>query len=231
MGNSHNRPFFGQSVALFVQSTAKNEPFIFIKCIRKKADDTWEKPSKCEGKTIKCGLEEIVMMLQVLKKKMNKWSTVHEFKDEKTQISMNWEEGEKQKLWINVATYKKSLNFSQAEILRLLLRHILDEKIEFATSGELIKPKNSNQDEVKRQEGVHDDKLEIVEEYITPEGTKKIDGIIKNEAELALLIQLLSGQEIWFPKSTIKSMNGTGFLVDAWFLQKQGINIQYYFLS
>ena len=76
---------------MFIQTSSKTEPFIFLKFIKKKNNGTWEKMSNGEGKTIKCGLEEIVMMLEVLKKKKKTWSTVQSFKEEKTPIYINWE--------------------------------------------------------------------------------------------------------------------------------------------
>ena len=60
--NTHSQSFFGQSTGLTIQSISKEQPFIFFKCIKKKADKSWEKPSKGEGKVIKCNLEEIIMI-------------------------------------------------------------------------------------------------------------------------------------------------------------------------
>ncbi|MCK4284766.1 MAG: hypothetical protein KAX18_01135, partial [Candidatus Lokiarchaeota archaeon] len=102
-----------------------------MKFIKKKGDGSWEKLSTREGKTIKVSLEEVVMILEVLKKKMKSWSTVHSFKEDKTSISISWE-GET-KVWFNIGDYPKMLSFAQIEILKLLLLHLLEEKIEFAT--------------------------------------------------------------------------------------------------
>ncbi|KKK89416.1 hypothetical protein LCGC14_2733330, partial [marine sediment metagenome] len=133
MADKHNKSFFGQSTGMFLQSSLKTDPFIFLRFIKKKESGTWEKPSLGEGKTIKCGLEEIVMILKVLKRKLKSWSTVHIFKEEKTPISVKWE-GEN-KVWFNVSDYPKMLTIAQIEILVLLMEHILAEKIEFATSS------------------------------------------------------------------------------------------------
>ncbi len=43
MTDNHNQSFFGQSTAMFVQSSSKNEPFIFMKFIKKKGDGSWER--------------------------------------------------------------------------------------------------------------------------------------------------------------------------------------------
>jgi len=67
MTDKHNQSFFGQSTGMFIQSSSKNEPFIFLQFIKKKGDGSWEKPSLREGKRVKCGLEEIIMILNVLK--------------------------------------------------------------------------------------------------------------------------------------------------------------------
>ncbi len=69
MVNKHSQSFFGQSTGLTLLSSSKTEQIIFIKCIKKKPDGSWEKPSLGEGKTIKCSLDEMVMILEVLRKK------------------------------------------------------------------------------------------------------------------------------------------------------------------
>ena len=74
------------------------------------------------------------MILQVLNGKTLNWQTIHDYKDNKTSISYGWEDEKAQILWINIGNYSKMLNFAQSEIFRLLLLHILDEKIAYATS-------------------------------------------------------------------------------------------------
>ena len=71
MTDKHNQSFFGQATGLTIQSGSKNDPYFFLKCIKKKNGGIWEKPSKGEGKTFKCSLEEMIMILQVLKRKIN----------------------------------------------------------------------------------------------------------------------------------------------------------------
>jgi len=234
MADKHNKSFFGQSTGMFLQSSSKTDPFIFFRFIRKKENGTWEKPSLGEGKTIKCSLEEIVMILKVLKKNLKSWSTVHVFKEEKTPISVKWE-GEN-KIWFNVGDYPKMLKIDQIEILKLLMEHILAEKIEFATSPEKsneVPPKvndvpvDSNNDISK--ENVVDDNIEIVEEIDLGDKVKKIEGIIKSETEKALLLELNNDNEFWIPKSTIKSkyksIEGAkqSFIIDSWILEKNKV--------
>ena len=230
MVDKHNQSFFGQSTGMFIQSSSKNEPFIFLKFIKKKGDGSWEKPSIREGKTIKCGMEEIVMILKVLKRKSKTWSTVHIFKDEKTPISIKWEGDNK--IWINVGNYPKMLGIPQIEIMKLLLNHILREKIEFATVPERKGEVNEVSTSSQNQEIVKEDlELTIVEEISSGEDLTRVQGIIAGETEKAVLLKLNSGSENWFPKSTIKSQfspekeTSQTFLIDSWIIEKNKIAV------
>ena len=135
MSDQHSQSFFGQNTGLLLNSTSKSDPYLFIRCIKRKTNGIWEKPSKREGKVIKCSLEEIVMILNVLDRKSLNWQSYHTYKDKKTAISFSWEDENAKTLWINIGEYSKMLTFAQAEIFRLLLNHILDEKIMFATNS------------------------------------------------------------------------------------------------
>jgi hypothetical protein len=222
--DNHNQSFFGQSTGMILQSSSKAEPFIFLRFLKKKENGVWEKSSTGEGKTIKCNLEEIVMMLEVLKKKIKSWSTVHSYKDDKTPISFSWE-GESI-IWINVGDYPKMMNFAQVEIMKLLLDHILQEKIENATVSDGTKkpslPKAS-ENIIEKQV-----RLEITEEIET-DSDSNLKGSISGETEKALLLKIQSGDEIWVPKSIIKSKYNNevkseqNFLVDSWFLEKKNL--------
>ena len=92
MVDKHSQSFFGQSTGLTLLSSSRNDPYLYFKCIKKKQNGSWEKPSAGEGKTIKCNLDEIIMILQVLKKNEKAWSSFHNFNDSKTQISFKWDE-------------------------------------------------------------------------------------------------------------------------------------------
>ena len=234
MADKHNKSFFGQSTGMFLQSSSKTDPFIFFRFIRKKENGTWEKPSLGEGKTIKCSLEEIVMILKVLKKNLKSWSTVHVFKEEKTPISVKWE-GEN-KIWFNVGEYPKMLTTAQIEILALLMEHILAEKIQFATSSgksNEAPPKVNNipvaANNDINEENVVDDNLEIVEELELGDKVKKVEGIIKGETDKGLLLQMSNNNEHWFPKSAIKSTYDSAkglkqsFIIDSWILEKNKV--------
>jgi len=236
MVDKHSQSFFGQSTGLTIRSSSKTEPFIFLKCIKKKSDGSWEKPSLGEGKTIKCNLDEIVMILDVLNRNRASWTSFHNFNDVKTQISFKWEDDAKQKLLIYIGKYSKMLKFAQIEIFRLLLKHILDEKIEFSTvlnfdtlNKRALLPKTVNQ----IVEGNNSKTLPIVTETVERKESEvsQIKGVIEGETEKALLIQFNEDKEVWIPKSIIRSDYDTSvkvsiqnFLIDNWILKRNNIN-------
>ncbi|MHA1491293.1 MAG: hypothetical protein ACTSRI_16785 [Promethearchaeota archaeon] len=247
MTNKHSQSFFGQKTALIVQSNLKSEPFAYLTCIEKKADGSWERFSQGEGKTIKISLEEIVMMLEVLRRKLPIWSTLHEYRGEKTQISLNWEEQKDQILWIKIGKYSKMMTISQIEIFKLLLEHLLKEKIKHGTSYfPENRVKNNNALEVT-EEIIHMDTgnpnaSKIMSQKISELSSNqqqqnnsydsdfvKIGGKIKSESEKALLIVFDSGKEQWIPKSTVRSgydkdkEKTQKFVIDTWVLRKNNI--------
>ncbi|TFF96037.1 MAG: hypothetical protein EU547_06855 [Promethearchaeota archaeon] len=130
MANSHNQSFFGQNVAMFVRSSSKFDDFIFVQSIKRKGGNVWEKPSQGEGKNIKISLGEMIMIQKVLNREQETWSTYHRYKEENTQISVNWQE---KAIWINIGEYNKKLKSPNIEILSLLINHLIKEKIEFST--------------------------------------------------------------------------------------------------
>jgi len=168
------------------------------------------------------------MILEVLKKKMKSWSTVHSFKEDKTSISISWE-GET-KVWFNIGDYPKMLSFAQIEILKLLLLHLLEEKIEFATISDMSKNQVViDQPVAKKQEKPE---LTVIEEINSKSDLKKVEGVITGETDKAVLLKLNNGAENWFPKSTIKSQyspekeTSQTFLIDSWIIEKNKINIE-----
>ncbi|MFX1308581.1 MAG: hypothetical protein ACFE9M_01185 [Promethearchaeota archaeon] len=233
MVDNHSYSFFGQKVGLIVQSASKNEPCIFFRLIKSKNNGSWEKPSSGEGKIIKFSLEEMVWILRVLSKEVNSWSSFHTFKDNKTQISFKWEDGDEGKLWIHIGSYSKVLEFAQFKILEMLLTHILKEKIKFATTPTRIK---KNTPDILNNIIVQE---EIIKESVNNENEKgdneisskkrNINGSIKGETDKALLIQFDNMSEVWIPKSTIHSgFNNTkniiqNFTIDSWILRKNKI--------
>lgn len=244
MTDNHSQSFFGQSTGLIIQSSSKNEPYIFLRCIKRKPDSVWEKPSLGEGKTIRCSLDEMIMILRVLKRKIDSWSSYHTYKDKNTPISFSWENknnNKEDKLWINIGNYSKMLGIAQIEMFKLLLKHLIKEKIEFATSSTISQKKDADQGEIQSSNDIQFDKIELDEKTIVEttiiksdgndDAKIEINGSIKAETEKALLLVFKSGSEAWFPKSTIHSqykpdigINQT-FLANKWIIEKNKIPI------
>jgi len=239
MTDTHSQSFFGQSTGLIIQSSSKNEPYIFLRSIKRKPDSVWEKPTLGEGKTIRCSLDEMVMILRVLQRKIDSWSSYHTYKDNNTPISFSWENNKEDKLWINIGNYSKMLGIAQIEIFKLLLKHLIKEKIEFATTSNITQKKDSDQEDLLLSNSSHSNTPEFKENttvesnIIKSNGIDKtiieINGSIKAETEKAILIVFKTGQEVWFPKSLIHSKFKTvlgidqTFLLDEWLLEKNGI--------
>ncbi len=234
MVDKHSQSFFGQSTGLTLLSSSKSDSFIYLKCIKKKPDGSWEKPSLGEGKTIKCNLDEIIMILEVLQRNSDSWSSYHNFNEVKTQISFKWEDEAKKKLLIYIGNYSKMLNFAQTEIFRLLLRHILKEKIEYATVVKLNSEKSSVNGLKDNEQKNHDNDataLPIIKQSIelNENEVSQIKGVIEGETEKALLIQFNNDKEIWIPKSVIRSNYNSSndisqnFTIDNWILKKNNI--------
>ncbi len=236
MVDNHSYSFFGQKVGLIIQSSSKNEPYIFFRLIKSKNNGSWEKPSIGEGKVIKFSLEEIVWIIRVLDKETNSWSSYHTFKDSKTQISFKWENGEYHKLWIHIGKYSKVLEYAQIKILDLLMKHLLKEKIQFATTPNISKKSNPGvfsstivQEEIiTNRENLNKNK-KFSENNKNSNKIQSIDGIIKGETDKALLIQFDGGTEVWIPKSRIhssfdknKNVNQK-FMIDDWILEKNKV--------
>jgi len=240
MVDSHSKSFFGQNTGMIVSSSSSSDPFIFIHCIKKKPDGIWEKPSTNEGKIIKISLEEIVLILRVLNRQTLNWQTHHIYKDKKTSLSFSWEDEDANILWINIGTYSKMLNLAQTEILRLLLIHLLKEKIVYST----IPKRTSNekkaiklkQEELCKIEEIYEESdsyksnlfSDIVLQGNILKDLSNVDGTILGETEKAILIEF-DIKEVWVPKSTINNHYlpqknlSQKFLINNWFLKKNNL--------
>ncbi len=230
MVDKHSQSFFGQSTGLTLLSSSRSDPYLYFKCIQKKQNGSWEKPSAGEGKTIKCNLDEIIMILQVLEKNEKVWSSFHSFKDSKTQISFKWDDNNDKKLMVKIGKYSKVLNFSQVELLRLLLKHMLKEKIEYATTSNFIGNKKVSKENIKNfQENQIIAQKSIENSKVNEGKTSQIEGSIKGSTDKALLINFNNDTEIWIPRSTIKSNynieddSNQIFLIDEWILKKNNL--------
>lgn len=239
MADFHTKTFYGQKKSVRVTSPSKQVPYIFLSCLNRKNDGSWEKPSEGEGKTVRLSIEEIICILEVLNRRSANWRGYHVFKERKTEIYVGWEDESRQVLQFRIGEYTKKLRFPNLNFMTLMLDHILNEKIEFATSGTF-------ETKAKEKVGVNDeadyglfsehitarDGLHIVEttEYGVTRDTLEIKAEIKVESPKALLITLDSGEEFWIPKSTIHSDYDVTekekfqkFVVDKWIIEKQKI--------
>ena len=239
MADFHTKTFYGQKSSLLISSPAKMVPYIFLSCINRRNDGTWERPAKGEGKTVKLSIEEIICILEVLHRRSANWRGYHVFKDRKTEIYTGWEDENRHVLLIKIGDYMKKLRFPNLNFLTLMLEHLLSEKIEFATSGTFeSKTKEKQVVDDEAEYGVFAehitarDGLHIVEttEYDTSIDTVVIKATIKVESPKALLIMLESGEEYWILKSTVHSVYDVNnkemlqkFVVDKWIIEKHEV--------
>ena len=238
MTDYHIKTFYGQKSSITLTSPSKSAPYIFLSCINRKEDGTWERTVEGEGKTVKISIEEIICILEVLLKKSANWRGFHVFKERKTEIYVGWEKESREVIQIKIGEYLKKLRFPNLNFFTLMLEHILSEKIEFATSGTTEK-KSKDRDVHEVGEYVvfsehilARDGLQVVETTVfgVSEETIEIKAIIKVESPKALLITLESDKEFWIPKSTIhnkydvKNKKKLQTLnVDKWIIEKQRI--------
>ncbi len=245
MVDIHSVAFFGKNVGLKVSSSSRSTPDVYIQCIRKKRDGSWEKPSMKEGKNVKFNLRELIQMIDVLNGTKSKWTTVHKFGNNNTSITFAWDQNESDLLWVNIADYSRAFNYPDPELLRKLLEHLLDEKIEYGT-GFIPKtqttPSTSNQNaQVQSQTSYaapstnYDlpKQADYVNQPTKPSGDEgeylKVTAKIKMDRLKALLLEFQDSTEKWFPKSTVEETynasdnNFQTFSIQQWVLEKNGI--------
>ncbi|MFO8019456.1 MAG: hypothetical protein R6U96_12565 [Promethearchaeia archaeon] len=251
MTDIHIKTFFGQNTGLMIKSNSRAEPFIHLICFRKKVDGTWEKPSKGAGKIIKCSLEEIALILEVLNKKRYHWQNYHNYKDTKTLISFEWEDDKFSNLWIKIGEYRRYLKLGEITVMYLFLAHLLEEKIIYATIPPIKNksspindqdfPRESSKigDSFKLPHHVKNDPFLINNKFNQSSNRQQkedlyknltnIGGTIKKGTKKALLITFSEGNEIWIPKSTIhnnyilQKRKPQEFLIDNWVLERNNL--------
>lgn len=221
----HNKAFFGSKVGMFFDSGSWTSPFFYLKFIKKRNNDTWEKPSLRQGKSIKFSLEDTALILRLLNQEAQSWNTVHVFRNNKTHISFQWEKGNKERLHVNGGDYHKMLNYAEIIVFKSLLEHVFDEKIvrstvisrngsfkksvgvqsegkktELIVTEEIITKTQSESKPIVQVTPMH-----LKNELTTETETATIGGVCKGETEKALLIEFEGARQIWIPKSTIRS--------------------------
>jgi len=238
MTDYHIKTFYGQKSSITLTSPSKSVPYVFLSCINRKEDGTWENTSEGEGKTVKISIEEIICILEVLLKKSANWRGFHIFKERKTEIYVGWEKESREVVQIKIGIYIKKLRFPNLNFFTLMLEHILSEKIECATSGKSKQKSKEGDAHEDGEYGVFSEQiiarngLQVVEttEFGVSEDTIEIKAKIKVESPKALLITLESDTEFWIPKSTIHNNYDVEnkkklqtLNVDKWIIEKQRI--------
>lgn len=123
MVDFHTKSFFGLNTAIIVTSPAKTIPYIFIRCIKRNEDQTWEKSAKGEGKTVKISIEEIICILEVLRRNNANWRGYHIFKDDQTEIYVGWMDNDsRQILLIKIGGYEKKTALSKHDLFIAAIR-------------------------------------------------------------------------------------------------------------
>jgi hypothetical protein len=245
MVNSHSKSFFGQNTGIILTSWSKYDPYVFLNFIKMKSNGIWEKLSDNEGRTIKITLEEIISILKVLNHQKLSWQNSHTYKEMITSFSFSWQDETSENLWINIDNYSKMLTPAQIEIFRLLLTHLLHEKIIYSTALDLEHQRNkhSNHSDEKEYdiitnneeftENISEINEEILNmnsnEYTQMNDVTNIQCIIIGETEKALMLRI-GENDVWIPKSTIHNhydpIKGKvqNFLISSWILKKNKID-------
>jgi len=245
MGDKHSKDFFGSSTAIIVNTPAKEEPFIYIRCIKKINNTLWEKPSLKQGKVVRLNLGEIIEIIRFLDGGVNSWSTFHKYKDSNTSIEFSRDKNNDKNTLVKIGSYMKMLNFSQSEVLRLLLKHILKEKIKFSTVFNFNKDKLTEAKDNVSTSGLKEVKKNNIEKpqenvlnqaFLKVKSEQKektkVEGFVQGSTQKALLINIAPIGELWFPKSTIHSafkpddkITKQSFVIDNWILKRNKVLI------
>jgi hypothetical protein len=248
--DSHRYSFFGKRTGIILNSASRNDPFIMLTCIREKADQSWEKPSQNEGKIVRISLEEMIEIMRVLNQETQAWNTIHKYKDETTKISFKWKDNSHSALLIDIGNYPKLLGYSQSELFRLLLRHLIKEKIVYATtpmkqtddarqpdperktSRSKVRPRVVEEVKPEVLDDPEEESVPIKEEVIQKDKDVEamlVKGSFMAETEKAVLIGLEPDKSVWFPKSTVRSpyekekFQIQQFMIDTWILKKNQV--------
>ena len=221
---------------MILKSNSKSDPFIYFTFIKRKDEQNWEKPSTGEGKSIKLSLDEIAMIQRLLKKTAKSWKGFHTYEGTKTSIELIWT-GEDE-IQIKVDQYSKQIKAGQIDVLRLLFKHLLKEKVEFSTELKSLnefKGSNNAEKEINAPETRSIPPKKSPSPKKIPDTANQpeisgISGIIEKSTEKALQIKLESGELKWVPKSKIHSefdpvsQELQLFQVESWILKKKDNN-------
>ena len=211
MPDIHLKRFQGQNVDLVVESKSKYDNFIYFHFKNKSFKES-------KKLVIKYSLEDIAMILCILQKELFIWKSCYV---ENVEVTFVWEDNDPQKLWIHAANYSKTLNIGQIEVLKLLMKHLIKEKVKFATSKNIL-----NTDSHIEPSPDEDTYLESA----MIDTINKIEGKVINQTDKAVLINFKDKTEIWIPKSTIHSYysnldtSSQIFMIENWVLKKNNLD-------
>jgi hypothetical protein len=202
--------------------------------IKKQQNGIWEKPSENQGKKIKLNLGELIMIRRVLSGLDDKWSTIHTFKEEKTQISVSRNKNNQEQIWINADSYSKNIKLPETEIFQLLLNHIIDEKIIYSTCNKGSRtnfqksPVNNDNIEESLVNGKSKQITELPVKNNNQNGDfSEMQAIYVRETEKAVCVQFDGEEkESWVPKSILNNLiiNSDEYqtlLLPKWFIEKR----------
>ncbi|OLS15232.1 MAG: hypothetical protein RBG13Loki_1150 [Promethearchaeota archaeon CR_4] len=140
MGFKHKQSFFGGKTGMVVLSNDWAEPWIMVTFIKKKGQTpnaSWEKFS--EGKTLKFSLTEVAAILGVLRGEKPLFKTFHKFKEGGTPVEIRYERGrgstDPETVVFSAGGYIRPITWPETDVLRSLLEHIFEEKIQYATNS------------------------------------------------------------------------------------------------
>ncbi|MBN1803492.1 MAG: hypothetical protein JW891_18425 [Candidatus Lokiarchaeota archaeon] len=237
MADRHSKSFFGRNAGLHIFSSDKTDPHTIVSCFKRKKDGTWENPLNGEGRSIHLIIEEMISFLEVLKGNHLKWSGYDITGEKGLEIVVSLDEELKQEVSIKIGQYEKKFKSPNLNVLRLLIGHIIAEKIEFATNEKLSELETRDTSiSVFSERITTKDGYDIVEttKYNTKINKIEITAKIVAESPKALLISLDVGHEFWIPKNTIHSSYDIKkrkifqqFVVDKWIIEKNLISMNY----
>ncbi len=122
--------FFSQKTGIIFSNDSKDDGIINIKCCKKNKNGEWDKKEEC--KNDKINFRELISLCDYLNSKKTEYKPGNIFYKSENEISFAWDEFGPNVFWITIDDYKRSLNYSETELLRRLINHLVAEKIRFA---------------------------------------------------------------------------------------------------
>jgi 3'-phosphoadenosine 5'-phosphosulfate sulfotransferase len=86
----------------------------------------------------------MISLKEIFKKCPSSWKSVHKYKEEMTSIEFESRENQSLPYLLKIGIYPKPFTFAQGEIFRMLLEHLITEKIEHLNTF-IKKPTNTDE--------------------------------------------------------------------------------------